>query len=89
MRILIITSYPFPYGMAQTNRLIAIAGGLSHAGASVEVVVSKATEWGTVRNRQVRGRYQGVDFTYTAGTTVRPPLAISRMILYCRGLAGM
>ncbi len=88
MRVLIITSYPFPYGMAQTNRLIAIAGGLSHAGASVEVVVSKATEWGTVRNRQVRGRYRGVDFTYTAGRTVRPPRAISRMILYCRGLAG-
>lgn len=89
MKILIITSYPFPYGMAQTNRLIAMARGLTHAGADVEVVVSKATEWDTVRNQMARGDYQGVKFTYTTGTTVRPPHPVKRAILYYRGLAGV
>jgi glycosyltransferase involved in cell wall biosynthesis len=89
MRILIITSYPFPYGLAQTNRLIAMARGLSHAGAEVEVVVSKATEWGSPRNTQAAGHYREIKFTYTAGTTVRPKRPWARAVLYCRGLQGM
>ena len=89
MRLLIITNYPFPYGLAQTNRLIAIARGLHHAGAEVEVVISKATEVDYKRNNRATGNYHGIPFTYTTGATVRPARTWPRAVLFYRGLIGM
>ncbi len=85
MRIVFITNYPFPYGMAQTNRIIAMARGLLYAGADVEVVVSKATEIGKPVNTEVTGAFQGIRFTYAAGKTVRPPGTFKRALLFSRG----
>lgn len=88
MRILIITNYPFPHGMAQTNRIIAMAKGLIHAGAGVDLLVSKATELGEPKNREAAGNYQGIAFTYATGTPIRPAGKVRRAILYYRGMAG-
>jgi len=88
MRILIITNYSFPYGLAQTNRIIAMAKGLIHAGADVELVVSKATELGKPRNTEANGNYQGIKFTYATGTPIRPPGMARRAFLYYKGILG-
>ncbi len=89
MNILIVTNYPFPHGLAQTNRVIAMAKGLLHAGADVNVVVSKATELGKVKNTEARGCYQGIKFTYATGTPIRPNGKVGRAMLYYKGIMGM
>lgn len=89
MKILILTNYPFPYGMAQTNRLIAMAKGLVEAGAQVEVMVSKATELQQVRNTEAKGEYEGVKFSYATRTTIRPKGKIARIRLYFIGMRNM
>ncbi len=81
MRIKIITAYPFPYGMAQTNRVIAMAKGLIFAGAEVDLVISKATELGKPRNTAGKGFYEGIKFTYATGTPIRPNGKASRALL--------
>jgi glycosyltransferase involved in cell wall biosynthesis len=88
MRILIITNYPFPLGMAQTNRIIAMAKGLIHAGADVELVVSKATELGKPKNTAASGNYQGIKFTYATGTPIRPHGIAKRAFLFYKGILG-
>ena len=88
MRILIITNYPFPFGMAQTNRIIAMAKGLIHAGADVELVVSKATELGKPKNTAASGNYQGIKFTYATGTPIRPHGIARRAFLFYKGILG-
>jgi glycosyltransferase involved in cell wall biosynthesis len=87
MRILIVTNHPFPFGMAQTNRLIAIAKGLIYAGADVNVIITKATEnIGTVRNEEYAGNYQGISFQYVTKTTIRPKNKLKRVLLYVKGI---
>lgn len=86
MKILIITNYPFPYGLAQTNRLIAMAKGLIHAGADVKVIITKATESkNKIRNVNTSGIYEGVPFQYSTSTTVRPSGTFSRLKWYFIG----
>ncbi len=89
MRIQIITNYPFPHGMAQTNRVIAMAKGLIHAGADVDLVVSKATELGKPKNTAATGFYEGIKFTYATGTTIRPNGKVSRAMLFYKGILSM
>ena len=85
MRIVIVTNYPFPYGLAQTNRIIAMAKGLIHAGAEVDLVVSKATEQAGPKNHEAAGTFEGISFTYATGTPYRPDGKLKRALLYYRG----
>ncbi len=77
-----VTNYPFPYCMAQTNRIIAMAKGLIHAGAEVDLVVTKATEWGMPKNLEATGIYQGITYTYATGTPIRPKNTIRRAFMF-------
>ena len=87
MKILIITTYPFPYGMAQTNRLIAIAKGLTHAKAKVKVIISKATEKpDRVLNVKISGTYEGIDYIYSSPGTIRPSSILKRIFWFLRAL---
>jgi glycosyltransferase involved in cell wall biosynthesis len=64
MNIAIISIYPFPDGMAPTNRIIAYSKGLIANGAVVTVFVPFPTDkWGTQKKNQ--GEYQGVNYLYT------------------------
>jgi glycosyltransferase involved in cell wall biosynthesis len=89
MKVLILTTYPFPYGMAQSNRLIAMARGLHSAGAEVRVIVSKATERDPVKNKEAEGSYQHIPFRYSTGNTIRPSGTLRRIAMYYRGKLGM
>ncbi len=72
MKILILTQYPFPYGMAQTNRLIAISKGLVEAGADLKVICLKATEkHGNVKNLNPSGIFENIKFYYAGKKTER------------------
>ncbi len=57
MRVLFITNYAFPFGMAQTNRLIAMSKGLLHAGAKVQIIVSKANIVLIMNNNKLTKKY--------------------------------
>ncbi len=86
MSIKLITQYPFPYGLAQTNRLIAIARGLIYAKADLQVVCLKPTESvGSIRNLNAKGIHEGVSYSYSAGTTVRNKNHLIRMFHYYYG----
>ncbi len=89
MKVLILTNYPFPHGMAQTNRLIAMARGLHSAGAEVKVIISKATESGEVRNSDPAGSHMDIPYFYSTGTTLRPAAVWRRIGLYYAGLLNM
>jgi len=69
MRIAIISIYPFPIGLAATNRILAYSKGMVENGASVEVImpfptdtlVAKKSEYGN------SGNYEGVEYFYATG----------------------
>lgn len=87
MKVLIFTNYPFPFGLAQTNRLIAISKGLLHAGADVKVVITKATEThGKSVNTHRSGQYEGISFEYALPSTVRPRGALKRAYWFIKGV---
>ncbi|MFN8209094.1 MAG: glycosyltransferase family 4 protein [Bacteroidales bacterium] len=71
LRIVLLSHFPFPYGLAVTNRLIAYARGLAEAGHKVEVLVMKPTEdEKALLNKETSGDYLGIKFQYTSGTTL-------------------
>lgn len=87
MKILIVTQYPFPFGLAQTNRLIAMAKGLVHAGCEVIVTCIKPTEVSTkIRNKDKEGEMDTVKFVYPGGKTVRSNFLMVRMFDYYKSL---
>lgn len=64
-KVLIVTSEPFPYGMAGTNRVISLARGIIDQDRSAEVVTYfKYTEY-FAGNKQLtaRGLYDGIDYS--------------------------
>jgi glycosyltransferase involved in cell wall biosynthesis len=86
MKLIILTTYPFPFGMAQTNRLIAMSKGLIHAGADVKVIVTKATESPEkVFNTTHKGSYEGVPFVYSTLGTIRPSGKLKRIFWFVKG----
>lgn len=81
MRTLILTQYPFPYGQAQTNRLISIAKGLSYANDSVSVVVIKPVFKGNYKVSH-EGTYEGINYIYPRGRTERGKNVFYRIYSY-------
>ena len=69
----IITTEPFPIGMAATNRMLSYIKVLNENNINVKVYISKPTELKEeIRNRQPKDNYQGVKFEYLHGYTVWP-----------------
>ncbi|MBN8547153.1 MAG: glycosyltransferase [Ignavibacteria bacterium] len=69
--IILVTTQPFPFGMASTNRLRSLAVGLNKNGLKVRVLCLKPT---SIEENLIFlgdkncGRYEGVDFEYTSIT---------------------
>lgn len=87
LNVYFFTLYPFPFGLAQSNRMIAIAGGLINAGCKVKVVCIKPTE--THRNSlntNSSGVYNKIPFEYASQTTYRGKNPIRRIYLYLAGI---
>jgi len=73
MKVYILTSVPFPHGMAATNRVLCYAKSLLYAGVDCEVVVFRRTERYGIphRNLQGCGFFEGIPFRYIGRTIFR------------------
>lgn len=86
LKILILTEHPFPYGLAQTNRLFAVAKGMIETGSEVKVVCTKPTEIATkVRNKEPEGMFEDVPFVYSSNITIRENNPVKRLYRYYYG----
>ena len=87
MNIFILTTGPFPIGMACTNRIISYAKGFVENNAKVKVICIKPTERfkrGIV-NKESKGIYNGIEYEYSAGTTIRSSTFIKRRLQDLKG----
>jgi glycosyltransferase involved in cell wall biosynthesis len=83
MKLILLTQYPIPFGMAQSNRIIAMAKGLAHAGDEVIIECIKPTETlGGVKNEQYKGKLGKVSYCYPGKKTIRSKFVVSRLIDY-------
>jgi len=72
MEIILLTKSPFPYGFAATNRFKAYAKGLMCNGEKCSYHVCFRTEISDyIKNKNVKGLYEGIPFSYIPPTTVR------------------
>lgn len=87
MRIAILSIYPFPYGMAATNRIAAYSRGLVEAGAAVDVISISPTEPFVPKNHALpdEGAYNGVHYIHPSGR-YRSRFKILRALAFKSGL---
>lgn len=80
MKIYIVTTEPFPNGLAATGRIKCYAKALIHEGIDVEVVNFHRTEvYGKKPNNQEGiGVHEGILFRYIGGTPLRGKYKIGR-----------
>jgi glycosyltransferase involved in cell wall biosynthesis len=80
----------FPNGLASTVRVAALARGLSERGGRVRLLCLGPSEVRSlgVRNLEVRGSQDGVDFEYTCGRTTRGSTGLEQAWLVLRGLVA-
>lgn len=80
MKIYILTTNPFPIGMAATNRIVCYAKGLIDNGIDCKVVVVNRTERIDIRqhNFKANGIFEGVHYTYISNTVLRNQSFIKR-----------
>ena len=87
--VILVRSFGFPNGMANTNRARLLGRALTGHDVGVTVLCSRVSEKpGSVHNTRVRGVTDGISFRYTAGTTVRPDSFIWRRIREAQGYVG-
>jgi glycosyltransferase involved in cell wall biosynthesis len=84
--VFIMDSNGFPNGMASTQRVKLLSKGLLKTGYDVTILCIRALERQPIENIDVKGCYQGVQFEYTSGTTIRADNFIKRRWLEIRGL---
>jgi glycosyltransferase involved in cell wall biosynthesis len=66
-RIAIICFYPFPKGMAATNRIIAYSKGLIGNGAKVDVFLMNPSDFKGTSLYPSRGNFEGINYNYPIG----------------------
>lgn len=75
----------FPNAMASAERIRQMGGALAAVGASVTLLTVGTSETPLrIVNAQARGRIDGIDFEYTAGTTVRAESFLVRRLIDIR-----
>lgn len=80
MKVYILTTEPFPIGLASTNRILHYGKGLILSDADCEVVVIYRTERHTIVNNCAKGEINGIKFRYLPKTTKRSNNFIRRRI---------
>ena len=88
MNIKILLVEPYPNGMACTNRIHFYAKGLIELGNQVQIIIPKPTEVkpANIQNHIVAGKYEGVDFEYSCGSTIRGKSFFKKRILVLKGI---
>jgi glycosyltransferase involved in cell wall biosynthesis len=84
--VLISESVGFPYGMAATQRLKLFAKMLVEQGFTVTILCLRVEKPTNLENNLVSGSWNGVNFEYTTGTTIRPQNFLSRRWVEFRGV---
>lgn len=85
--IIILTSNPFPVGLAATNRILSYCKGFIANGYVPMVVCIRATEINKrIFNTEVKGTFQGIDFIYPGNRTVRSKSFLGRRLNDCIGI---
>lgn len=86
--VLVLARYlGFPHGMAASNRVRLLARAMVESGAAVMVLCTHVSERPPiVENTVARGEYQGVQYEYTTGCTVRSSRFLVRRAVAARGL---
>jgi glycosyltransferase involved in cell wall biosynthesis len=84
--VIIISKMPFPEGFASTIRFTTYSRGLLADEMSVNVLCIKPTEQRkSIKNSNVKGIHEGIEFEYTSGNTVRNKYLILRPLVNFRG----
>lgn len=84
MKIGIVSIYPFPDGMAATNRIKAYSCGLVANGVDVTVLVIEPTDNFSGVKKEESGEFKGIKYTYTNGR-YKSRYKILRAISYLSG----
>ena len=70
--IVILTTNPFPVGLAGTSRILSYCKGFQHHGYTPEVLCIKPTEpYKNAFNTLTKGRFDSINYSYPGGTTIR------------------
>lgn len=84
--IVLVDRFGFPNGNASSIRVGLLGRALIEQGVSVKVLITKWSDYpDQVVNKRVIGRYEGVDFEYTYGKTVRDSSFFVRRYYTFRG----
>jgi glycosyltransferase involved in cell wall biosynthesis len=91
MRIAILSIYPFPTGLAPTNRILAYSKGMIENGANIDIFIPFPTERPTINSIPLTsGTYQGIRYFYTSGRLRSrfKPLRVLAVMFQIRKLKG-
>jgi len=77
----------FPRGMAAASRIRLLAEAFTKSGATVNVLCTRVSERPPmIENKEVSGRYHGIVFDYTTGSTTRADRFLERRYREVRGI---
>ena len=84
--VILVRSFGFPNGMANTNRVRLLGRALVEQGVTVTVLCTRVSERrAAVRNPSARGVTDGIAFIYTPGSTLRSDSFLVRRYREARG----
>lgn len=85
--IVVLTTEPFPIGMAAANRILSYSKGLIESKNKVKVYCIRPANRGEIiYNVQVQGVYNSVEYIYTANSTEWPNNIIRKIYVFCKGV---
>jgi glycosyltransferase involved in cell wall biosynthesis len=71
-KIIILTTNPFPNGLAGTNRILSYCKGFLYHGYQPMIVCIRPTEpHNNIFNSSIEGTYNRIKYSYPGGTTIR------------------
>lgn len=81
MNIKIVLKQPYPLGFASTNRVHLYAKGIVKAGHHVDIYIPvPPSENSYLKNVQVKGKYEGINYLYTSNRTQRSKSFLGRRL---------
>lgn len=87
MNITILTTDPFPIGMATTNRILSLTKGLALLQNNVKILILRPTENPLrIINKMSYGIYDGISYIYTSGNTIWPSTLTKKIYYSTKGI---
>ena len=88
LNIAIIGTLPFPFGFAETCRLILYTRGILELFHNIRLLCLYPTEFQhyKIKNKHIKGKHEGIDYEYTCRTTAVPANKLKNYYLRLIGL---